>query len=72
MKVFKMTIDDDESLGMFTNSFVEVPAHMKGFQTFGKKSNKIEYFANDEKQIVSGVMIAADKLINRYDESIGL
>ena len=74
MKVFKIEINEnDDETGMFTNSFVHTPAHMKGFQLFNKTDKPKEmFFANNEKQIVTGVVIQADKLIPRYDESIGL
>jgi hypothetical protein len=70
-KVYELTISPDDNLsGMDFNSFVSEPAHGKHFHYFNKQA-KQTFAVNDEKRIVTGVAIAADKLIPRYDEKNG-
>jgi hypothetical protein len=70
-KSFELVISPTDDLsGVDFNSFVEAPAHEKRFHYFGEQPKPV-FFANDEKRIVTGVMIAANKLIPRYDEKLG-
>lgn len=69
-KVFKIVVNPDDETGVDFNSFVDVPAHMKGFMAFGK-NQPVKYSFNDEKRMVTGVMISAGTLIYRFSEDIG-
>jgi uncharacterized small protein (DUF1192 family) len=57
-------IEVDEESGVDFNAFVDSPAHMKGFIAFGKNQS-VRYSFNEEKRIVTGVMISANTLIYR-------
>jgi hypothetical protein len=57
-------IEVDEQSGVDFNAFVDSPAHMKGFIAFGK-DQAVRYSFNEEKRIVTGVMISANTLIYR-------
>jgi hypothetical protein len=57
-------IEVDDQSGVDFNAFVDSPAHMKGFIAFGK-DQAIRYSFNEEKRIVTGVMISANTLIYR-------
>jgi hypothetical protein len=57
-------IEVDEQSGVDFNAFVDSPAHMKGFIAFGKDQS-VRYSFNEEKRIVTGVMISANTLIYR-------
>jgi hypothetical protein len=56
-------LNDPETTVSF-NSLVKSPAHEKQFETF---SSKQHYQFNDDEQSITGVMIAADTPIYRYD-----
>lgn len=57
-------LNDPETTVSF-NSLVKSPAHEKMFETFSAKQH---YQFNDEEQSITGVMIAADTPIYRYDQ----
>jgi hypothetical protein len=57
-------IEVDDQSGVDFNAFVDSPAHMKGFIAFGKDQS-VRYSFNEEKRIVTGVMISANTLIYR-------
>ena len=57
-------IEVDSESGVDFNAFVDSPAHMKGFIAFGKDQS-VRYSFNEEKRIVTGVMISANTLIYR-------
>jgi hypothetical protein len=57
-------IEVDSESGVDFNAFVDSPAHMKGFIAFGK-DQAVRYSFNEEKRIVTGVMISANTLIYR-------
>jgi hypothetical protein len=57
-------IEVDSESGVDFNAFVDSPAHMKGFIAFGK-NQAVRYSFNEEKRIVTGVMISANTLIYR-------
>ena len=67
---YKIVVNENDETGVDFNAFVDVPAHLKGFIAFGKDES-IRYNFNDEKRIVTGVMIAADYPIIRFDRNIG-
>jgi hypothetical protein len=69
-KVFKIVVNPDDETGVDFNSFVDVPAHMKGFMAFGK-NQPIHYSFNDEKRMVTGVLISAGTLIERFSKELG-
>jgi len=56
-------LNDPETTVSF-NSLVKSPAHEKQFETF---SSKQHYQFNDDEQSITGVMIAAETPIYRYD-----
>lgn len=64
-----MAINADDETGVDINSFVDAPAHMRSFETYGK--NKITFAVDNEKRIVTGVFIMADFLIYRNDKQLG-
>jgi len=74
--LYELTIDDTKETGMDFNSFVDVPAHLKGFIAFGTKQKPLSYTfdseATGEKRIVTGVMISADTKIIREDDVHGV
>lgn len=67
---YKLSIDNYDDTGVDFNAFVDVPAHMKGFISFGKETS-VKYSFNDEQRIVTGVMISADTPIYRRDSELG-
>jgi hypothetical protein len=69
LPIYKLSIDDNDDSGVDYNAFVDMPAHQKGFIAFGKQS--IKYDFNEEKRIVTGVMISADTPIYRNDSAFG-
>lgn len=68
-KYYKIVVNEDDDTGIDFNAFVDVPAHLKGFIAFGKK--QIKYSFNDEKRIVTGVMISAGTPIYRFSQELG-
>jgi hypothetical protein len=66
---YKLSIDDDDDTGVNFNAFVDSPAHQKGFIAFSKEA--LAYSFNDEKRIVTGVMISANTPIYRSDSTFG-
>ncbi len=70
-KLYKMVINPDDETGIDFNSFVDVPAHLKGFIAFGKNEEQVRYSFNDEKRLVTGVMVSAGTIIERYSKDLG-
>jgi hypothetical protein len=67
---YKIQIDeDDEVEGIDFMALVDVPAHLKAFDYFGKEDKKMTF--NEEKRIVTGVAIATDQPIYRRGEDVG-
>ncbi len=66
---YKIVVNEHDDTGVDFNAFVDAPAHMKGFIAFGKDT--LRYNFNDEKRIVTGVMISAGTPIYRADEQFG-
>ena len=69
LRVYDMRINEFDETGVDINSFVDAPAHMRIFDTYGKK--KVNFAINEEKRIVTGVFILANFLIYRRDEQLG-
>lgn len=77
MKIFKISIDEDDVLGMSCISFVEEPAVLKEFLKFSEedkeagarlmKLNKID----EDRHIVTGVVAVADMPILRFNQELG-
>lgn len=68
LKTYSMVIDENGDSGVDFNSFVQNPAHEKTFVAF----NAIDrYQFNEEKRLVTGVMISVDTLIYRNSEEHG-
>ena len=68
MKIFQLDVTFEDVCGIDFNALVEYPAHGRNFLAFNQQKL---IFANDEKRTITGVMIAANKSIPRYDASIG-
>ena len=62
LPVYDLTIEDNGEVNF--NSLVDSPAHGKGFVAFNKDS-KVKYQFDEEKRMVTGVMISANTLIYR-------
>lgn len=65
---FEITIEDNDDTGVKFNALVDIPAHMKSYVAFSKKPT-VKYHFNEEKRIVTGVMISAGTPIYRRDAS---
>lgn len=70
IRVYDMKINELDETGVDINSFVQSPAHVRSFETYGK-SNKVAFSVDEEKRIVTGVFIMADYLIYRNDKQLG-
>jgi hypothetical protein len=66
---FWIGVNENDETGIDFNSFVDVPAHMKGMIHFSKEA--VRYSFNDEKRMVTGVMIAANQPIYRWSPELG-
>jgi hypothetical protein len=66
---FWIGVNENDETGIDFNSFVDVPAHMKGMIHFSADS--VRYSFNDEKRMVTGVMIAANQPIYRWSPELG-
>lgn len=65
MKLYELDIDGDTA-EVYCNSIVSIPAHLKVALKF-KEEKKQKFHFNDELQIVTGVVIAVDEPIYRFD-----
>ena len=70
LPIYKMILTE-ETEGMDYIALVDSPAHMKAFEYFNGKSEKVKYHFNEEKRVVTGVAIAVDLPIYRRDEQFG-
>ena len=61
---YELVIDESDDTGVDFNAFVLRPAHGKPYFAFNKEQ-KIQYFFNEEKRIVTGVMMSANTPIYR-------
>lgn len=79
-KYYYVDIDlEDEETGVFFNSIVNVPAHLRRSVNFSKAEKEAKEFSrkdtyavsDSDKRIVVGVMIAADQWLIRDDPEMG-
>lgn len=68
MKYYKIIVNEDDDTGIDFNAFVDVPAHLKGFIAFGKEQ-RLQF--NEEKRIVTGVLISVGTQIYRKSQELG-
>lgn len=68
---YKIVVNEDDESGVDFNSFVDVPAHMKGFIAFNNTASHYTFAEEGEKRIVTGVMISAGTPIYRNSEDAG-
>lgn len=68
---YKIVVNADDETGVDFNSFVDVPAHMKGFIAFNDSVSHYTFSEEGEKRIVTGVMISAGTPIYRNSETEG-
>lgn len=71
MKIYKVTIDDDEQLGMDAISLVESPAVEVDFLAFNEQKLELTQF-DEEKREITGVVCLADTPILRKNEKYGI
>lgn len=69
LPIYKIVVTEHDDLGIDFNSFVDRPAHMKDFIAFGKDAVRLHF--DEEKRIVTGVMISVGTLIYRRSDQIG-
>jgi hypothetical protein len=62
---------DGEGLAVETVSLVDKPAIKKSFQMFAEAKTKPMFFADEERQIISGALMLADTPIFRADAKNG-
>ena len=69
LPLYKMVLDDGEDLGVSKISLVEFPAVEEDFLLFENKEPKEYKFKvqDEEKHIVSGIVMVADRPIYRED-----
>lgn len=72
MKIFKVTINDDDQLGMNAISLVEFPAVEVDFLTFNSEVQMNFTKFDDEKREITGVVCLADTPILRKNEQFGV
>jgi hypothetical protein len=66
MKLYELDIDGDTS-EVYCNSIVSVPAHLKAALKFKEDEKPLRFAFDEEKQIVTGVVISVDEPIPRFD-----
>lgn len=66
MKLYELDINGEDT-EVYFNSIVSIPAHLKASMKFKGSEKPIKFHFNDEKQIVTGVVIAVDEPIYRYN-----
>lgn len=66
---YKIVVNETDETGIDFNSLVDSPAHMKAFISFGKQP--IKYHFNEEKRIITGVMISVGTPIYRNSPDLG-
>ena len=68
--IYKICINNDKT-GIDRISLVEFPAVESNFIAFDKKEKQIYFKADEEKQMITGVLARADYPIYRYDREMG-
>jgi hypothetical protein len=66
MRLYELDIDGKET-EVYCNSIVNIPAHLKTALKFNMDVPPQRFAFNEEKQIMSGVMVAVDEPIYRYN-----
>jgi len=70
MKVFKLIVNLDDETGLTFNALVDQPAHNKAVMAFNKQSQSYLAF-DDNKQMITGIAISANQLIERNSPEMG-
>jgi hypothetical protein len=70
LPLYNIVIDDAET-GIDRISLVEMPAVESNFLAFAKDKKQIMFSANEEQQMITGVLARADYPIYRYDDQLG-
>ena len=68
--IYKVFIDDAET-GIDRISFVQMPAVESNFLAFADNKKQVMFSANEEQQMIMGVLARADYPIYRNDEQLG-
>jgi len=67
--IFDISIDEDESLGLFGLSFVDEPAIQMDMHCFAEQKQKVYFSSHDKREVVSPVIIP-NQLIYREADGI--
>ena len=70
MKVFKLIVNLDDETGLTFNALVSSPAHNKAVMAFSEQKKSYLSF-DDSKQMITGVAISANQLIERNSPELG-
>lgn len=70
LPLYNIVIDDAET-GIDRISLVEMPAVESNFLAFAKDKKQIMFSANEEQQMITGVLARADYPIYRNDNQLG-
>ena len=70
LPLYNIVIDDAET-GIDRISLVEMPAVESNFLAFAKDKKQIMFSANEEQQMITGVLARADYPIYRKDDQLG-
>lgn len=68
--IYKVVIDDAET-GIDRISLVQMPAVESNFLAFADNKKQVMFSANEEQQMIMGVLARADYPIYRNDEQLG-
>lgn len=68
--LYNIVIDDAET-GIDRISLVEMPAVESNFLAFAKNKKQVMFSANEEQQMITGVLARADYPIYRNDDQLG-
>lgn len=70
LPVYNIVIDDAQT-GIDRISLVEMPAVESNFLAFAKDKKQLMFSANEEQQMITGVLARADYPIYRNDDQLG-
>lgn len=65
-KIFRVFVNEDDDTGLFGIGLVNSPANKTDF-IYMSDDNKIDIKMNDEKRIISGIVLRPNQLIRRYN-----
>lgn len=73
LPIYKCEIEESltDETGVFAISFVDYPAVEVDFVALNKQKKVQKLHLNQDKQILTGVVLQPEQLIYRYDESLG-